>query len=258
MMSSHHSCRLFPTENIAGHNIIKTMSDDDNDSSYDDDSFLAGQQVIPLPPLPELPVPVHTEADAVGQASLPPVPLLRLEKSAFECEKLVKGVTTASGRKGWTCGWCKCTFTPEHATRALKHVLKLKKNDITVCSATVTEPHLGRYKELNERLTEQTNDRKRTHDESVDMILEQQGAAAQQLLNKRGKGGTISSATSISSVSSISRSSSLSAGLQPSISASIENTADINRANKARLGMAIADLFHCGNIPDSLADSKRL
>ena len=132
-------------------------------------------------------------------------------------------MTTASGRKGWTCGWCKCTFTPEHATRALKHVLKLKKNDITVCSATVTEPHLGRYKELNERLTEQTNDRKRTHDESVDMILEQQGAAAQQLLNERGKGGTISSATSISSVSSISRSSSLSAGLQPSISASIEN-----------------------------------
>ena len=68
---------MFPIENIAGHNIIKTMSNDD--SSYDDD-LLAGQGVAIPPPLPELPVPAQTDADAVGQASLP-VPLLRLEKA---------------------------------------------------------------------------------------------------------------------------------------------------------------------------------
>ena len=33
-------------------------------------------------------------------------------------------------KDGWECGWCGKFFTPLHATRALKHVLKIKKGGI--------------------------------------------------------------------------------------------------------------------------------
>ncbi|KAL3769143.1 hypothetical protein ACHAWU_001211 [Discostella pseudostelligera] len=84
---------------------------------------------------------------------------------------------------------------------------------------------------------------------SMDDIMEKQESAAQQLLTKKHGGRvSISSATSISK-SGLSR--------QPSIAAALENASDIREANNAVLQMAIADLFHCENIPDSVVNSKR-
>jgi hypothetical protein len=47
---------------------------------------------------------------------------------------------------------------------------------------------------------------------------------------------------------------------QPSIAASMGNMqqGDIRQINKSSLDMAIADFFHCDNIPDNVAKSPRL
>jgi hypothetical protein len=31
-----------------------------------------------------------------------------------------------NGKEGWECQWCGLSFKPRHATRAMRHVLKLK------------------------------------------------------------------------------------------------------------------------------------
>ena len=43
------------------------------------------------------------------------------------------------GKYGWECQWCGLSFKPRHATRALRHVLKLKGGgDIAICKAAIT------------------------------------------------------------------------------------------------------------------------
>jgi len=45
--------------------------------------------------------------------------------------------------------------------------------------------------------------------------------------------------------------------VQPSINASFENMSDIRKCNNASFEMAIADFFHCENIPDKVVESER-
>ena len=44
-----------------------------------------------------------------------------------------------NGKEGWECQLCGLSFKPRHATRAMRHVLKLKGGDIAICKAE------GRY-----------------------------------------------------------------------------------------------------------------
>ena len=44
--------------------------------------------------------------------------------SVYECNKITLQVV--DGKNGWECGWCGGKFfSPRHATRALKHLLKI-------------------------------------------------------------------------------------------------------------------------------------
>jgi len=39
-----------------------------------------------------------------------------------------------NGKEGWECQRCGLSFKPRHATRAMRHVLKLKGGDIAICN----------------------------------------------------------------------------------------------------------------------------
>jgi hypothetical protein len=58
---------------------------------------------------------------------LPPI------KSVFDCKHLQLR-TVNDGKHGWECGWCGKIFSPRHASRALQHVLKIKKGNIAPCT----------------------------------------------------------------------------------------------------------------------------
>ena len=45
--------------------------------------------------------------------------------SVFDCDHINR--KTMNDKDGWECSWCGKFFTPLHATRALKHVLKIKR-----------------------------------------------------------------------------------------------------------------------------------
>ena len=61
----------------------------------------------------------------MAEPALPPI------KSIFDCPYVVKMVLN-DGKPGWDCLWCGKNFAPRHSTRALHHVLKIKKGDIVV------------------------------------------------------------------------------------------------------------------------------
>ena len=44
--------------------------------------------------------------------------------SVYKCDHVKPKVK--DGKDGWECGWCGSFFSPRHATRALKHLLKIK------------------------------------------------------------------------------------------------------------------------------------
>jgi hypothetical protein len=43
-----------------------------------------------------------------------------------------------NGKEGWEYQWCGLVFKPRHATRAMRHVLKLKGGDIAICKAVIS------------------------------------------------------------------------------------------------------------------------
>jgi hypothetical protein len=51
--------------------------------------------------------------------------------SVFDCDHINR--KTMNDKDGWQCSWCGKFFTPLCATRALKHVLKIKKGGIAAC-----------------------------------------------------------------------------------------------------------------------------
>ena len=77
----------------------------------------------------------------VAEPVLPPI------KSIFDCPYVVKMILN-DGRPGWDCLWCGKRFSPRHSTRALCHVLKIKKGDIAVCTAAISDQYHDRYKVL--------------------------------------------------------------------------------------------------------------
>ncbi len=165
-------------------------------------------------------------------------------------------------------------------------MLKIKLGDISICTVSIPKEYEDRYCALYARSTEQMQLKKRLHANIEDALTMKQTVAVVNLLGKRGvaiSGGTIhlSPATSthllpsvpssiaakgslVTSNSSISfyikgcsKTSTLFAlSSQSSISASIQNM-DIRKSHNAIVEMAIADFFHCENIPDAVVESPR-
>ena len=147
----------------------------------------------------------------------------------------------------------------------MRHVLKLKGGDIAICKAVISVRYRDRYQALYDRQFTRV-DSKRKLDEIIrSSVTEQQEAAVQSLLDTRKKpmvSGFRNSPHSVSSSHVTSASggaarSSSSTSLQGQRSVSIILQSDIRRSNDATVKMAIADFFHCENIPDAVVESSR-
>jgi hypothetical protein len=107
-------------------------------------------------------------------------------RSIFDCAYIVVRVVN-DGKDCWECRWCSKIFSPKHASCALCHVLKIRKNDIALCKAAIPEIYHKRYLDLyNANMGHQTvkNHATESAEESVAM---QQNDAVENLLRKRSK-----------------------------------------------------------------------
>jgi hypothetical protein len=68
-------------------------------------------------------------------------------KSVFDCS-YIKIKTVNDGKDGWECGRCGKFCASRHASRALQHVLKIKKGNITVCKVAILNKLQKRYQAL--------------------------------------------------------------------------------------------------------------
>lgn len=186
---------------------------------------------------------VHTdEPAAAAQAPPPQLPELGLAPLAriFDDPK-INAVYTDNGKEAWKCGWCNVTFQPKHATRALIHVNKVRNKGIKICPALIPDEHRERYRKLYESTLERKVAVKRAQD-AVDAYTEEnQMGAVSALIQKKLKMAPVGG------------------GLQQDIATAMENISagDLRVANTAQLDMAIANFWHCDNIPDAAVESPR-
>jgi hypothetical protein len=85
--------------------------------------------------------------DGVGEEGREEGEQLPSLKSVFDCP-YIKIKTVNDGKDRWECGWCGKICAPRHASRALWHVLKIKRGDIAVCKVSVLDKFQTRYQAL--------------------------------------------------------------------------------------------------------------
>ena len=219
--------------------------------------------------------------DSGGGEKTTLLPMTRI----LHCPFIEESTNSQNGKMGWLSKWCGKKFSPRHQSRAIHHVLKIKLGDIAICTVSIPEEYEDRYRALYVRSTEQIHSKKRSHAEIDDASAIKQTLAIANLLGKCGvavSGGTTDSSppTSIhslpsmqsslavkgrsgpshSSISLYTRGSKTSTPFalssQSSISSSIQNM-DIRKSHNAMVEMAIADFFHCENIPDAVVELPR-
>ncbi len=196
-----------------------------------------------------------------------------------------KKVTTVrlDRRTGFANGVVKCSH------RGINHgwfvmCWKFNLGDIAICSSSIPKEYEDWYRALYARSREWMASKKRSHLEIDNALAIQQTLAVTNLLEMRGvvvSGGVDSSpSTSIHSLSSVQSSHAVKGGpgashssispftrgsktstpfalfSQSYISASIQSM-DIRKSHIDIVEMAIADFFHCENIPDAVVESPR-
>ncbi len=188
-------------------------------------------------------------------------------KSVFDWS-YIKIKTVNDGKDGWECGWCGKIFAPRRASRALRHVLKIKGGNIAVCKAAILDQFLKRYQKLYDSGRGRIDSKKHLSNHMNESVALQQESAVGNLLKKCGVAvsGSVLSPSSESPFSSasagMSTSISVRGGKQNSFAFSSQRTMatmnlDIRKSNNATVEMAIANFFHCKNIPDAVVESPR-
>ena len=82
--------------------------------------------------------------------------------------------------------WCGKSFVGRHSTRALRHAMKMTKNDVGVCSAAIPDKYLKRYEALSLILSQRSGAQKRSHEAKHDSVAVSQDASVATLLAQRG------------------------------------------------------------------------
>ena len=77
-------------------------------------------------------------------------------------------------------------FSPRHALRALRHVLKIKKGNIAPCKATIPDRYCERYLALLDSGKGWIKSKKRSNQSIDESVASQQESAVGNLLKKRG------------------------------------------------------------------------
>jgi hypothetical protein len=203
----------------------------------------------------EIPVPQDEGTEtSTAAASLPPL------LTVWDCDYVVR---QCQG-KGWLCKHCNLVFPNLHATRALAHCAKIPGNSIRICQALQPAAYLQRYKDLWNLTNAKISARKRAQIAVDEHTAARQEGAASSLASKKMKNSGDNSAMypMDSFVSKTPRDHSVLVlrPSQTSIDSGIEKLGqgNITTSIHARLEVAIADMLHCHNIADRVADSSCL
>ncbi len=150
-------------------------------------------------------------------------------------------------------------------------MFKIKGGDIAVCKAAILNKFLKKYQALYDSGRERINSKKHSSEVIYESVGLQQESAVGNLLKKRGvvvSGSVLSplsespfssalagTSTPISVIAPIS----VREGKQNSFAFSSQRTMsmmnlDIRKSNNATAEMAIANFFHCENIPDAVVE----
>jgi len=79
-----------------------------------------------------------------GEVCLPTI------STVWECAYI--NYKDVNGKEGWECQWCGLSFKPSRqATRAMRHVLKMKGGDIAICKAVISARYRDRYQAFYDR-----------------------------------------------------------------------------------------------------------
>ena len=178
------------------------------------------------------------EEELVSTEKLPHI------KKIWDCPKVTPNVQTKGG-KGWKCGWCGLVFVPNHATRAVNHVLKRTKKGVTTCPALIPQNYRDRYLSLVQVKEDSKTANKRAHDEILEGISVAQSEAVSELVESRSRGRKAANQLGFP-VAAQGSNQRLYQSNQPSLDSSVNKAkvqADIRGMNNARLEMAIADFF---------------
>ena len=84
------------------------------------------------------------------------------------------------GKLAWICGHCGKTYKPQHATRVIAHLLKLKGHHIAACKAAIPMADIFRYRQFRQRTAElhgRKEAAKRAGDAVVIQVEEKQASA---------------------------------------------------------------------------------
>jgi len=81
--------------------------------------------------------------------------------------------------------WCGKSFAPRHASRAFKHVLKMKKTNIAICKATISERFHARYMALLDANQVRLETKKRSNEYCEESMVPLQNSAVENLLQKK-------------------------------------------------------------------------
>jgi hypothetical protein len=191
-------------------------------------------------------------------------------RSVFDCS-YIKIRVVKDGKDGWECGWCSNSFAQRYASRALRHVLKIKKSNGAICKATIPNRFLMRYLALFNANVGQLASKKHSNKPIEEyMELQQDSAVGNSLMNwgvvVSGLAFSLSSispfsfapaGTSTTSLTSIKGSRAPPFALSSQRSMVSATNMDIQKSNNATIEMAIANFFHCNNIPDSAVELPR-
>jgi hypothetical protein len=97
-----------------------------------------------------------------------------------------------NGKEGWECKWCNNVFAPRNASRAHKHVLKIKIGNIHPCKAVIPKIYLKRYQELHDANTWRASAKKHLSKSIEESVVIHQESAVGNPLQKRGGIGGVS------------------------------------------------------------------
>jgi len=136
--------------------------------------------------------------------------------------------------------------------------LKMKGGDIAICKAVITVPHKVRYQALYDSFMERLGTKKQSSEQIIQSVTLQQESAVASMLESRGKKVVSAFGYSPHSYDSTHVASAAGATAKYQGQRSVSTMQlDIRRCNDATVEMAIADFFHCENIPDIVVESPR-
>ena len=210
----------------------------------------------------------RTRVDAIASIVLRPL------TSIWGCDMLNR---VTDHKSAWHCSWCDQQFRPFHGTRAMDHVLKREKKDISSCTAQIRPAEFKRYVDLYERGVKRKKANKRARDVSIEcttnrlMVGLHGSVEAAAVADAQGLDDNVIDMDVHSPMSSVTRFltpprsiggrtslSRASAGAQPGIHAAFLNRSgqqsrtqsDIRVSNDSQLELAIAECWFTNNWSD--------